>query len=252
MMRIGLTQRVEIAAGRGERRDCLDQRWGRWLVSRGLVPIPLCNEVEDVASYVEALALDGVILTGGNDLGSLHGARDAAPERDRFERALLVAGSARRLPILGVCRGAQLLALFHRCRISPVSGHVASRHAVTRLVGEIPSAAGGVARRWPARFEVNSYHSYTISPGGPGSRLVPLALADDGSVEAVGHVDLPQLGVLWHPEREIPAAGDPLDVLRIFGELGRRRSMIRGGSSRGVRGIRVFDPGEPGEGGERG
>ena len=62
MRRIGITQRVESAAGHGERRDCLDQRWGRLLASRGFIPVPLCNEVEDVARYVEALALDGVIL----------------------------------------------------------------------------------------------------------------------------------------------------------------------------------------------
>ncbi|HWO26744.1 MAG TPA: gamma-glutamyl-gamma-aminobutyrate hydrolase family protein [Kofleriaceae bacterium] len=245
MRRIGITQRVEIAAGHGERRDCLDQRWARLLASRGFIPVPLCNEVEDVAHYVEALALHGVILTGGNDITSLDGATDPAPERDRFERALLAAGSARRLPILGVCRGAQLLALFHGGRVSPVTDHVARRHAVTLVGGHLTSAAGRVALRWPARFEVNSYHSFTISPGALDARLVPLALADDGSVEAVGHVDLPQLGVLWHPEREDPAADDPLDLLRIFVEPTPRRFMLRGGSSGELRGIRAFDLSEP-------
>jgi hypothetical protein len=122
------------------------------------------------------------------------------------------------------------------------------------VTGELESAAGRVASRWPARFEVNSYHSFTISPAAPGSRLVPLALADDGSVEAVGHVDLPQLGVLWHPEREASAAGDaldPLDLLRIFAEPSRPVSGLRGGASGALRGIRAFDPGEPSDPSER-
>lgn len=255
MRRIGITQRVEIAAGHGERRDCLDQRWGRLLAARGLVPIPLCNGVLDVARHVEDLALDGAILTGGNDLASLDGAKDAAPERDQFERALLVACSARRLPVLGVCRGAQLMALFHGGQLGPVDDHVARRHAVTRVTGALGSAADRVVCRWPARFEVNSYHSFSIAPASPGSRLVPLALADDGSVEAIGHVDLPQLGVLWHPEREAPAAGaalDPLDLLRIFEAQPRRRPGLQVGSGGALRGILAFDlselrePGEPG------
>jgi gamma-glutamyl-gamma-aminobutyrate hydrolase PuuD len=216
MKRIGLTQRVELAASHGERRDCLDQRWGRLLVSRGLTPVPLCNGTNDVTGYLEALGLHGLILTGGNDIDSLASARDAVPERDRFERGLLAFGSERGLPILGVCRGAQMLSLFHGGALSRVAGHVARRHPVTRLASELASPAGLVARGWPTRFEVNSYHSFSISPDSSRSRLVPLALADDGSVEAIGHVELPQIGILWHPERESPFVDGPLDILQSF------------------------------------
>lgn len=214
--RIGLTQRVDVVADRGERRDGLDRRWGELLASRGLVPVPLMNAPDGAARYLEALALDGVILTGGNDLASLDGARDPAPERDRFERALLAFCSARGLPILGVCRGAQMLSVFHGGALRRVAGHVARRHPVTRATGALASPAGRAIRRWPARFEVNSYHAFTISPDHPGDHLVPLALADDGSVEAIGHVALPQLGILWHPERERPFARGPLDALQLF------------------------------------
>jgi N5-(cytidine 5'-diphosphoramidyl)-L-glutamine hydrolase len=212
--RIGLTQRVELVPAHGERRDCLDQRWASLLVSRGFVPVPLSNLVSDVTSYLEALGLDGVILTGGADIASPGGAGPAAPERDRFERAVLALCSARGLPVLGVCRGAQMLCLFHGGRLRRVAGHVASRHAVTRDDGELPAPVGRVVRHWPARFEVNSYHSFTLVPERPRSRCIALARAEDGSVEAVGHVELPQLGILWHPEREDPFAEGPLDVIQ--------------------------------------
>ena len=220
MTRIGLTQRVEIAPSHGERRDCLDQRWSRLLVAGGFIPVPLPNAIEGVARHVEALALDGLIFTGGNDIASLDGAGDGssnvAPERDRFERELLAVGSARGLPILGVCRGAQMLSLFHGGAVSRVAGHVARRHAVTRVVNDLPSLAGRLVRRWPTCFEVNSFHTFAIPAGGVGSRVVPLALAEDGSVEAIGHVELPQIGVLWHPERDELPVGGLLDLLRII------------------------------------
>jgi N5-(cytidine 5'-diphosphoramidyl)-L-glutamine hydrolase len=223
MKRIGLTQRVAAVPDRGERRDCLDQRWGALLLQRGLLPVPLLNVDDGVARYVAALALDGVILTGGNDVAAPAGARDAAPERDVFERELLALCGKRELPVLGVCRGAQVLALFHGGALIPVTGHAARRHAVTRVERELASPAGRVASEWPARFEVNSYHAFAISPEGLGGGLAPLALADDGSVEAVGHVELPQLGILWHPEREHPFADGPLDVLRLFSSEPARR-----------------------------
>lgn len=106
-----------------------------------------------------------------------------------------------------------MLGVFHGAALRPVAGHVARRHPVTRVAGELASPAGRVVRDWPACFEVNSYHAFTFAST-PG--LVPLALADDGSVEALAHVELPQLGVLWHPERESPFVEGALDLLRLF------------------------------------
>jgi putative glutamine amidotransferase len=74
MRRIGITQRVEVVEDYEERRDCLDQRWGPLLRSMGLLPIPLCNRIDDVAGYVSALDLDGFLLTGGNDIAGVEDA----------------------------------------------------------------------------------------------------------------------------------------------------------------------------------
>jgi putative glutamine amidotransferase len=111
MKRIGLTQRVEVVPSYGERRDCLDQNWARFLLEAGLLPVPLSNAVSDVTAYVDALELDGVVLTGGNDPSSLSGARNTAPERDRFESLLVTHCRERKLPLIGVCRGMQVLNL---------------------------------------------------------------------------------------------------------------------------------------------
>jgi len=210
MKRIGLTQRVDVAAGHGERRDGLDQKWAGLLLGLGYCPVPLANDVQDVGEYLAALSLDGVVLTGGNDLVEAEGASDVAPERDRFEHLLLDLFTAQRLPVLGVCRGLQLMAVYYGGGLKRVAGHVAQRHTValdSRFFEDCPTS-----------IEVNSFHQFAIDESGLSSQLKAIAWAKDGTIEAVVHEELPQFGVMWHPEREAFLAGhDLLMIRRVFG-----------------------------------
>jgi putative glutamine amidotransferase len=194
MKRIGLTQRVEVVPSYGERRDCLDQNWARFLLEAGLLPVPLSNAVSDVTAYVDALELDGVVLTGGNDPSSLSGARNTAPERDRFESLLVTHCRERKLPLIGVCRGMQVLNLELGGKLEAASDHVATRHAISfdHPAGDNPPT------------EVNSYHDYAISASGLGDGLEPVATCADGTVEVLRHRDGLFHGLMWHPEREQP------------------------------------------------
>ena len=99
--KIGLTQRVQLVPDYGERRDCLDQRWTPLLEQAGLTAVPLANLSADVGAHVDALGLGGAILTGGNDLAEIAGARDPAPERDRYP---VVVRGEDVLWVPGVCR----------------------------------------------------------------------------------------------------------------------------------------------------
>ena len=209
MLKIGLTQRVEVLADRGERRDCLDQAWTRLLIGRGYHPIPLPNCVEDVDELVAELGLDGVILTGGNDLADVPGATNPAPERDAFERKLLECCAGLEIPALGVCRGLQMIVVHYGGRVCPVRGHVATRHGITGC------------EAFADRVEVNSYHDFGICEDDLPADLRPMARAPDGSVEAVAHQDLPQWGIMWHPER---APQDQQDLVLISRLFDRRRT----------------------------
>jgi gamma-glutamyl-gamma-aminobutyrate hydrolase PuuD len=198
--RVGLTQRVEDFPARGERRDALDQAWTPFLARAGLTPVPIPNRLADPASYVEALDLALVILTGGNDLASLPGAVHAAPERDATEPAIVDHAATHRLPVLGVCRGLQLLVARAGGVLRPVTGHVGTPHPIER------SGRG----RFPLRTSaVSSYHDWGVRPDEVGVGLEVLACAPDGTVEAVADPDRPIVGVMWHPERD-PA--DPVDL----------------------------------------
>ncbi|HLO76172.1 MAG TPA: gamma-glutamyl-gamma-aminobutyrate hydrolase family protein [Magnetospirillum sp.] len=190
-MNILVTQRVDLS-DIGERRDALDQRWAAVLAAIGAVAIPVPNLPAQAVPLAESVAAAGVLLSGGNDLG-------AAPERDATETALVDWALARDLPVLGVCRGMQFLAVRFGAALVELSGHVARRHRVS---------AGGRA------FEVNSYHRFGLAALPYG--LIPLATADDGSIEAFRHQSLPVAAMMWHPEREQPPEREALALIRTF------------------------------------
>ena len=195
MLRIGVTQRVDIIESYGERRDCLDQKWAAFLEQIHCLCIPLPNHAAIAQELLEALALDGLILSGGNNLVLTPETKGVATERDAFEEVALNWAKAKRIPVIAVCRGMQMLNHYCGGTLSPATDHVASRHALQHLQG-VP-ALEGIA-------EVNSYHDFAIAIEDLAENLSPLALAPDGTVEAARHIELPWLGIMWHPERENP------------------------------------------------
>ncbi len=199
--RVGLTQRVDDIAGRGERRDALDQAWAAGLSGLDMIAVPVPNGAGDVAGFVDAFALDMLVLTGGNDVASLPGAANAAPERDATERALLAVARERALPVLGVCRGMQMMIVDGGGRLVRAGGHVRTAHALHTMPGDSLPLRDGRA--------VNSFHEWSATPDALPAGFVPVATAPDGTVEAMQHVDLPQVAIMWHPERPDPTSGAP-------------------------------------------
>lgn len=188
MKRIGLTQRVEVVSAYNERRDCLDQNWMHLILELGMIPIPLPNikDTEAIAPYLNSMALNGLILTGGNDL-SITGSKRAAPERDYFESEAINYCLDHNIPILGVCRGMQMLNDYFGGELTPVQNHVGSTHKVTLKDDN--------------SYEVNSYHDWGISEGGLAKGLVAVGHSDDGLVEYCKHKISSVTAMMWHPER---------------------------------------------------
>jgi gamma-glutamyl-gamma-aminobutyrate hydrolase PuuD len=200
-LKIGITQRVEVVASHGERRDCLDQTFIPLLYGLGLTPVPIPNAPDFVESMVCDLGLEGVIFSGGNDLAHLEGATNTAPERDLTEARLLDLCQELGLPTLGICRGVQMMVHHHGSKLSTVEGHVATRHA---FVATADASSFGLSDR----DEVNSFHNFGVLEADLGSEWSVLGHAPDGTVEAIAIAKLRRAAILWHPER---APNDPRD-----------------------------------------
>ncbi len=164
-------------------------------------------DVETVIAH-----LDGLVLSGGADLEpSRYGESahehlgDVEPERDEWEFALLREARRIELPVLGICRGAQLTNVYfggtlnQHVELDEGSGHPQWDVDGRRRTHEVRVVVGTtLATLLGERLDVNSLHHQTIAV--VGSDLVVAASAPDGVVEALelsGH-DL--LAVQWHPE----------------------------------------------------
>jgi N5-(cytidine 5'-diphosphoramidyl)-L-glutamine hydrolase len=191
---VAVTQRVMISPESGERRDALDQRWVPFLEGCGMEAVPVPNRLDSVARWAAALDIGAVLLSGGEDLAELGG---TAPERDITEYALLDWARNREVPVLGVCRGLQLLAYRGGVMLRRVDGHVALEHSI--------STDGGIET-------VNSFHRWGFDRAPPGFAVT--AAAQDGTVEAMRHATLPISGIMWHPERYAAPRAQDLEQVR--------------------------------------
>ena len=200
--------------------------FGAWQIESALVPVDYVRAVERAGGrpllvppsddgVSETLdALDGLVFSGGSDLGpDLYG-QEAHPEttgvvpaRDRGELALLTAALERDLPVLAVCRGSQVLNVVRGGdlvqHLPELVGHEQHRHTPgefsdhdvvvdpgTQLAGVLGDATS---------VPVKSHHHQGF--GRLGSGLRASAHAEDGAVEAIEDPDHRfALGVLWHPE----------------------------------------------------
>lgn len=145
--------------------------------------------------------LDGLVLTGGGDVdparygGAPGSAFDVDPGRDGDEIAVVRAASAARVPLLGVCRGLQVLAVAFGGTLRNGVAHVhpEAGHPVATTPGSLIRALVG------ERPTTSALHQQAVAD--PGPLWAPTAWTDDGVVEAIEPTtDWPALGVQWHPE----------------------------------------------------
>jgi putative glutamine amidotransferase len=154
--------------------------------------------------------VDGVIIGGGDDIGpELYGGAVVTsvridPERDALERDVVQAAMARGVPVLGICRGAQMLnvALGGTLHADAYAVYARSREFRTILPRKRLCIEPGTRLRelaGPAPMTVNALHSQAVDRLGAGLRVA--ARDEGGMVQAVERCAEPfALGVQWHPE----------------------------------------------------
>ncbi|MDQ4036986.1 MAG: gamma-glutamyl-gamma-aminobutyrate hydrolase family protein [Actinomycetota bacterium] len=183
------------------------------VLAAGGIPVIIPPAATSTTEMLAVLAerLDGLILVGGSDLDpALYGqqphplAQQPVPERDAAELALLAVMREQKRPVLGICRGIQVMAVAAGAQLiqhlpdvlghedhSPTPGCY-GEHDVTIAPGSQLYTILGPASR------VSSYHHQGLA-NHPG--YVATAWAPDGTVEAIEDPGRPFcMGVLWHPE----------------------------------------------------
>ncbi len=190
MKTVAVSQRIDHYPDRNERRDALDQKLSAFLTECGFLPLPVPNvltmetkgqgaeSLNELENWLETFHPNAVLLSGGNDVGS-------CPDRDRTEKELIEFSAKKNLPLLGICRGMQMMATLAGSSLRKVNGHVRTRHVLQGV---------GISG------EANSYHDMSVDSCPIGYHV--LARSGDGEIEAICHNDLPWDGWMWHPERE--------------------------------------------------
>lgn len=177
--------------------------------------------------------LNGILFTGGDDLDpSLYGqtwhqnAVPVNPARQEFEFALLAEVERRRLPVMGICLGCQVLNVYRGGSLHQFLPDVPRDRALEhrKLEKDLPaheveidpgSRIGSAIGK--ARLAANTYHKQAISTLGRGLRTI--ATAPDGVIEGIEDPEFPLFAaVQWHPER----LGDSPEHLAIFRLLVQR------------------------------
>ena len=188
----------------------------------GGLPVVLAatGEPEDLEELCRRV--DGLLLSGGDDfdterlgLGPTHPAADPVPgAKQDLDVALARTAVARRVPLLGICYGMQLLALVgggslyqHLPEDRPgCQEHSGGRvHPIDLVPGTKLAEAYGLER-----LDVISRHHQAVAKVGPEWRIN--AVDEEGLIEGIEHEDHPfAVGVQWHPE--LAEAGGPEDDL---------------------------------------
>lgn len=153
------------------------------------------------------LSYDGLIMPGGGDIdpklfGQLpEGTRFFDPALDRLQLAILDAFIMDKKPVLGICKGMQLINIYFGGDIiqhlKTSQGHEYLQK--DQLHESIAKKGSLLEKLYGKRFVVNSAHHQGVDSPGRGIEYVQFA--KDGVVEGFNHKYLPVFGVQWHPER---------------------------------------------------
>jgi putative glutamine amidotransferase len=189
--------------------DAYFSDYARSVLTAGGLPVHL---PQDVDPHVAASFMDALLLSGGHDVdpvryGASVGPRTTPidPARDAFEIGLVQAMISLGKPVLGICRGAQVInvatggSLVADLPVGAGVSHASFAYPRAYRRHEVHFEPDSLARRiYGHATRVNSFHHQAVD--GPGVGIRVAGRASDGVVEAIEHVDAPVLGLQWHPE----------------------------------------------------
>lgn len=182
-MRVDFTSHTSSHA---EARDAIDQNWYAFCRNCDLFPVLIPNDMmlkdpNYLSFFIQQHELNGLIFSGGNTLHSLGGDSE---NRDFIEKAFLNFAITNKIPVIGVCRGMQIIQEYFGINLYKIDNHVAQNHEIIFQEKKIL---------------VNSFHNFGTDKSIPSLKVK--ARSHDQIIEAISHETLPIQGIMWHPER---------------------------------------------------
>ena len=191
-LKIGISSRIINAENYDEKRDAISHDWPQLLekIESNIIFIP--NTLTNIEDFLNDVGVNGLILSGGDNIGD-------DKERDDTEIKILNFAIKNKIPLLGVCRGMQVINKFFSGSIEKNNNlsHVGNSHVISLVNNNIISSLKKNS------LEVNSFHNNIITKSNLGKNIEAFAIADnDKTIEGFFHTSLPIVGVMWHPERD--------------------------------------------------
>ena len=186
MLKIGITSNIkEYYKGYI---DFIDHYWLNYFEKKNINYYLVPNKKKLSQKKIEEINL--LIIPGGNDVSN---SLNTSKIRNIIETNLIKICFKKKIPILGICRGAQLLNKSFGGKIKKVKKHMRTRHNISFVNKEI------VKKKL---LNVNSFHNDGIKKNDLSKAFKMLASDMDDNVEMFISKDKKMIGTMWHPERE--------------------------------------------------
>jgi len=180
---IAISQRLEISNYK-ENRSQLDINLFNFIATSGYMPVPIPyfsfdkkRSIFFLNIWLKTIRPHGIVLSGGENIGS-------NKLRDIAEFFLIEYSKKNQIPILGICRGMQIIGKYHGSKLIKINDHVKKNHFI---------------KSKNKKIKVNSFHSLAIKNCPKNFKI--RFKADDGVIESIYSKNSKMEGWMWHPER---------------------------------------------------
>tara|TARA_B100000700_G_C14870926_1_gene773390 strand:+ start:246 stop:896 length:651 start_codon:yes stop_codon:yes gene_type:complete len=212
-MYVGITVQNINHPNYSEKGHYLNVRWQDFAEASGFTLIPLTS-VSLADQMIREKYIQAIILSGGGNLSKNFYNKNLLKKntnsidlhREIIEKRLIKYSLEINIPLIGICRGMQALAMYFGSQLYRVEKHVKTRHV---LDYHCPVLEKNIIRK------VNSYHDYGVMDADvPKGFKIHVKYLN--TVEQMIHDNQKMLGIMWHPEREDKFSNLDIELFRKF------------------------------------
>ncbi len=170
--------------------DFLDHNWINFFNKKNYYFKIIPNSIKSTNKILnEKKKIDLIILPGGNDLFNN---QKLTKIRLEVEKKLIKFSINKKIPLLGVCRGMQVLNYYFGGTIVKIKGHMKSKSLIYMKNNLFKKN----------KISVRCFHNFCISPQSVSKEFENLGFDKENNIEMFQHLKHNLMGVMWHPERE--------------------------------------------------